>query len=253
MVFKKMLEGHAVSIHVASNGLEALEQVQQFNPDFVYMDMRMPEMDGIEATRAVRALGGSYATLPIVALTANAFPDDIKLCREAGMNDFIAKPVRKKLLVSKVAELVAGMSAQPEPASNAPARVSEADTIAMETPARDCSVLSELADEIGEDGVEATLSIFLNDTDKRVGLLQSMTQKLDRGGIKAEAHALKGSSAIFGFQRMSALAAHLERNAATLSGEDCNRATDLIVEALGAIRREFADTVNPPDAKRPAA
>ena len=68
----------------------------------------MPEMDGLEAARAIRALGGDWARIPIVALTANAFADDVKACRDAGMDEFIAKPMRKKVLVEKLAVLLAG-------------------------------------------------------------------------------------------------------------------------------------------------
>ena len=64
--------------------------------DVVFMDMRMPEMDGLEATRAIRGLNGAKGRVPMIALTANAFADDIKACRDAGMDEFIAKPVRKK-------------------------------------------------------------------------------------------------------------------------------------------------------------
>ena len=71
----------------------------------IFMDMRMPEMDGLEATRAIRAHGGALATMPIIALTANAFADDVKACRDAGMNDFVAKPIRKRLLVEKLAKI----------------------------------------------------------------------------------------------------------------------------------------------------
>jgi CheY-like chemotaxis protein len=64
--------------------------------------VRMPEMDGIAATRAIRASGGRLRALPIIALTANAFAEDVKLCREAGMSDFLAKPVRKAALVAAI-------------------------------------------------------------------------------------------------------------------------------------------------------
>ena len=75
--------------------------------DIVFMDMRMPVMDGLEATRAIRALGGAWSRIPIVALTANAFPEDVRMCREAGMNDFVAKPTRKKVLVERMAAMLA--------------------------------------------------------------------------------------------------------------------------------------------------
>ena len=74
--------------------------------DIVFMDMRMPEMDGLDAARAIRAIGGEWARIPIIALTANAFADDVKACREAGMDEFIAKPMRKKVLIEKLALLL---------------------------------------------------------------------------------------------------------------------------------------------------
>jgi CheY-like chemotaxis protein len=64
------------------------------------MDVRMPEMDGLAATRAIRAEGGRFEALPIIALTANAIPEDVRICREAGMSDFLAKPLRKPALAA---------------------------------------------------------------------------------------------------------------------------------------------------------
>jgi CheY-like chemotaxis protein len=78
------------------------------------MDVQMPEMDGFTATRSIRA--GGHASLPIIALTANAFPEDAQRCRDAGMSDFLAKPLRKPLLVNAI--LRAMQSAQPDGASS---------------------------------------------------------------------------------------------------------------------------------------
>ena len=71
--------------------------------DIILMDMRMPEMDGLEATRRIRELGGAPAHVPIIALTANATQEDRRLCLEAGMNDFMAKPIDANDLVQKIA------------------------------------------------------------------------------------------------------------------------------------------------------
>jgi len=76
------------------NGQEALDQAQTKSFDLVFMDMRMPVMDGITATKAIRKLGGTWAHIPIVALTANAFEDDKKACHAAGMDGFLTKPIR---------------------------------------------------------------------------------------------------------------------------------------------------------------
>lgn len=76
----------------AADGREAVAAVLKHRPDVVLMDIRMPEMDGLEATRRIRALGGDPARLPIIALSARVRPEDIEACCAAGMNDHIGKP-----------------------------------------------------------------------------------------------------------------------------------------------------------------
>jgi len=89
-------DGHQVTL--ADNGAEALEAAQTGSFDLVLMDMRMPVMDGVAATRAIRALGGPRGTIPILGLTANATPEDAARCLEAGMNDHMIKPVDRAAL-----------------------------------------------------------------------------------------------------------------------------------------------------------
>ncbi|MFT4119825.1 ATP-binding protein [Bradyrhizobium sp.] len=100
MVVSKMLGAFDVELRVVTDGIEAVAAVSEGDYDVVLMDVRMPDMDGLAATRAIRGKGGRYAALPIVALTANAFPEDVKICRDAGMSDFLAKPLRKPALVA---------------------------------------------------------------------------------------------------------------------------------------------------------
>jgi signal transduction histidine kinase/ActR/RegA family two-component response regulator len=93
--------GHRV--HLVANGRLAVEAVRRGDYDLVLMDLQMPEMDGMEATHAIRALGGAFASLPIVAMTANAFDEDRQACLAAGMDDYVAKPIDVAQLAAALA------------------------------------------------------------------------------------------------------------------------------------------------------
>lgn len=108
MVVSKMLGAFDVELRVVADGVEAVEAVSEGDYDIVLMDVRMPEMDGLAATRAIRAEGGRFGALPIIALTANAFPEDVKICREVGMSDFLAKPLRKPALAAALLRALDG-------------------------------------------------------------------------------------------------------------------------------------------------
>jgi len=80
------------TIHIATNGLEAIDILKRTKIDIVFMDMQMPEMDGLEATRQIIAQWGNQKPL-IVSMTANALESDKQKCKDAGMDDFISKPL----------------------------------------------------------------------------------------------------------------------------------------------------------------
>jgi signal transduction histidine kinase/CheY-like chemotaxis protein/HPt (histidine-containing phosphotransfer) domain-containing protein len=245
LVFTKLMQryGH---ITVAANGRIALDYAAGLVFDVVFMDMRMPEMDGLEATRAIRALGGTQGSVPIIALTANAFADDIKACRDAGMDEFIAKPVRKKVLMEKLAVLLeyhprlrdAGAVAPPAPFETLPLTPPAQVALTDVEPVLDRAAFDAFAEDIGLDGVRETLDVYLADTVERLALLRRLSCATDRARIKVEAHTLKGASSTFGLAQLVTLARMLEHAAHEIAPGDYRDTLDRIDAAFAAARRE---------------
>ena len=89
-------------VEAVENGQDAIQQVIREKYDIVLMDCQMPVMDGFEATARIRAMGGALAKTPIIAITAHAMKDDRQKCLDAGMDDYISKPVSRLALVSLI-------------------------------------------------------------------------------------------------------------------------------------------------------
>ncbi len=213
LVAVSMLKAFDIKTNTACDGSEAVTAASGFNYDLILMDVRMPEMDGLEATRAIRARGGRLATVPIVALTANAFPEDINACKDAGMNDIIVKPTRKKALIEMVARLVSS-SGPPERAEYPlSTSVPKAETL-------DLDLMRGLVAELGEQSVSELLELFAGETDKRFSLLDSLSITSDLLTIEREAHSFKSAAGTFGLWKLSGLARKLEADAASMSDAD---------------------------------
>jgi CheY-like chemotaxis protein len=95
----RLLQQMGYRADLASNGIEAVESVQRQTYDVVLMDVQMPEMDGLEASRRINAQWAKDKRPRIVAMTANAMQSDRDMCRAAGMDDYVAKPIRVEQLV----------------------------------------------------------------------------------------------------------------------------------------------------------
>ena len=89
-------------VDVAENGKQAVERVEAGDYDIILMDIHMPQMDGLQATRAIKALPGRAGKAPIIAMSADALPRQVERCYAAGMVDHIAKPIQREVLYAKV-------------------------------------------------------------------------------------------------------------------------------------------------------
>ncbi len=102
LLTRTLLEADGCYVEVVEDGSLAVDAVKSKNYDMILMDMRMPNMDGLESTRKIRSLSNEAKAIPIIALTANAFDDDRNACFDAGMNDFMTKPVSAEELQQMV-------------------------------------------------------------------------------------------------------------------------------------------------------
>jgi signal transduction histidine kinase/DNA-binding response OmpR family regulator len=228
LVAAKMLQEFDVQTAMACDGAEAVAAATRFDYDVILMDVRMPEMDGLQATRTIRSRGGRLADVAIVAFTANAYLDDVNACREAGMNGFVAKPVRKKELVAAIVAALRAAPAEaatPEPAGDGGA-----------LPAFDRARYDAMVEELGEDSVRNLVEMFLAETDRRIALLRDLSGMSDRIKIGREAHSLKGDAAALGLAQLAELAETLEREAQHMGKTEYHSLLDRIEPAFATGR-----------------
>jgi two-component system sensor histidine kinase/response regulator len=111
MLTQKLLARSGYQIDIAENGIQAIEALKNADYDVILMDVQMPEMDGIEATKQIRHLAGNKKFVPIIALTAQADINTEDELRAAGMDDYVSKPINFDILFSKLSALAAKRSA----------------------------------------------------------------------------------------------------------------------------------------------
>lgn len=203
-VATRMLEkiGHRVT--VANNGEEAVEAFDGGRFDLILMDLQMPVMGGLEATQAIRArearrswaIQGDWRPIPIVAMTAHAMAGDRERCLEAGMDDYVSKPIRP-------ADLVAAIGRMCEPVSDAGV---DGDKSLLEAEGGDGSGVADLGEtralfDGDEEIVQQLLVVFFRDLGGTLSELRGAGARGDLVRLGELAHSIKGSVGLFGAQR----------------------------------------------------
>ena len=193
---------------IAAAGGDALELVQHEAFDLVLMDCQMPDMDGYEATRRIRAMAGAVARVPIIAITAHALPGEREKCLAAGMNDYLAKPVSLEQLGAVIRLWASKASEAQAKTPDLPMEGDEGHVLDRER------VSSFLAIGRSQHGfLEGLVKTFRQDVPSRLDALRAAASSGDAQDLALAAHALKSSSGSVGAKRMYSVAAALERDA----------------------------------------
>lgn len=213
-ILEDMLDEFGLRADMAADGLIATGMASHGSYDLILMDMQMPVMDGISAARAIRRLPG-HAETPIIALTANAFDDDRRNCLDAGMNDFISKPLQDGVLYAKLAKWLEkpGQNKATGPVFQALAGTIDRQRL------RDC--LGGVADiDLEQDSsfqskparYAGYLLKYAETHGDSMGRLRKALADGDLAGVHRIAHSLRGTSAQVGVVGIQTLAAVLEEN-----------------------------------------
>jgi len=224
MVAVSLLESAGYAVRRVGNGEDAVEAVKASAFDLVLMDMQMPGMDGLEASRLIRGLPEPAAQTAIVAMTANAMREHHEACLAAGMNEFVSKPINPDTLLSMVARFVDVELWQDSTEDGE-------DTAAPLSPDVDEAKLDALAEILSSARLNAMLASYLSHAEQRLERMDSLVADMNFDALKGEAHDLKGISGTFGAARVQQLAEQLER--ACQSADDAE-APRLLVEIHAA-------------------
>ncbi len=229
-ILKKL--GHRVD--VAANGLEAVAALKSIPYDLVLMDCQMPEMDGFEATRRIRSgeAGETLRSIPIIAMTARAMQGDREKCFDAGMDDYLSKPVDTAALIDTFEKWLSKKGETGERRAGASANGTSEDRDSLPV-----LELAELRDRLmnRDDLVNLIIDTFIEDTPARLTALRACLESGDMANAALQSHSIKGGASTVSARRIHDIALEMEK--ACRSGEDAIKATSM----LPSLEAEFEE------------
>jgi CheY-like chemotaxis protein len=204
-VMVAMLRNAGHQVDLADCGTKGIEAASEKDYDIILMDVSMPDMTGMEATAIIRQLGGTAATVPIIAITAHALAGYEAMCLAAGMNGYATKPISQKDLLALVTKWC--VTSAPQPIS---------DSLPDNSPDDDHSInidetrLDELTATLGQAHIKELLQIYLTELNTRSETIKQAIINPDLTVLSREGHTIKSSSATFGITSLQALGKELE-------------------------------------------
>ena len=197
-VIKSILKDWKINVTLVSNGEEAINKLKKENFDLVLMDIKMPVINGLEATIYTRR--ELKSKIPIIALTANSLAVEVAKTKEAGMDDFVSKPIDPTILYSKILKHL-GIDTTP--------RVLETINSKKTEPLFDLSTIKDLA-RGSDEFINTTIELFLDKTPDIVAAIKKGLQNNDIQEIKSQAHKLKSTANLFQMNKVLELIDKLE-------------------------------------------
>ena len=226
---EKLLEKMGHQVRIVANGAEACEAIQRRAFDLVLMDLQMPVMGGLEATRRIRAgEQGKGRHIPIVAMTAHAASNDQRRCQEAGMDGYVSKPVRPEALRTEIERVTGG---------NMPEEIKQA---AVEHPRHADWDLKDLMDRLGgdEEFLRELLVIFRQDARMNLEKSRKAMAELDFESLSRTAHTLKGMLRNLSMGAAADMAAALENASREKQQSDSEELLGKLVKEMEGILPE---------------
>jgi CheY-like chemotaxis protein/HPt (histidine-containing phosphotransfer) domain-containing protein len=201
----RLLQQMGYRADVAGNGIEVLESLERQPYDAIFMDVQMPEMDGLEASRQINKRWARPERPRIIAMTANAMQGDREMCLAAGMDDYMTKPIR-------VNELVAALNRTQARKTDDLSVAAAQDAVPTDSPL-DEMTFESLKATMGADFIGELIETFLEDSPQLIVELKRAYAANDIDSFRRAAHSLKSNSANFGAMELSNHAKELERMA----------------------------------------
>ncbi|MBM3521839.1 MAG: response regulator, partial [Alphaproteobacteria bacterium] len=230
-LIQAILERDGFTVDNVENGVEAVAAARMKPYDAVLMDVQMPVMNGVEATAKLRALGGHFARLPIIALTANAMHGAREYYLAAGMTEYVSKPINRAELVAVLRRLIAPPSpagVETSAAAAAPAAAT-ANEEGVEAPDLDEGQLSAVQAVLRAKEFAGLVTSYVETSEARAERIRALAGTQDLAALAREAHDLKGVAGNFGARRVHDLAAALEKACRGRRKQDIER----LIEELG--------------------
>nr|WP_315258633.1 PAS domain S-box protein [uncultured Duganella sp.] len=238
----EMLEEVGSSVCLAANGMEALELLRQTAFDCVLMDVQMPLMDGLEATRRIRA-DPRLADLRVLAMTATATSEDRVRCIEAGMDDFISKPIQPALMYQTIANwLPERERAAPPALPGKPARPSFKTTLGGDPAVIDLSILAKLLG-YHPHKVRKFAFKFLQNTQDGLNQMEAALRRGDLGALRDLGHKLKSPARTVGALGMGELLLELEQLPPEASDADNQQQAQALLQKLWPLLEQITEQI----------